>query len=149
MSVKLVNFLRKMKAISISSEYGVGIEGSDVAHMLKLAEELYVSTGGILDELDTLGDFQTVWPRCRVWFPLQFRLCAEQVMWDRGGQWRRYVTGFNPVKVLGSATAGRISAEAFAEHSRMVEAGLIRPDAPVDVEAMRKRIAFWNKLRNR
>jgi len=100
MPINLYNYLRSAKLIAMQSNYSWSSSLGTRTHvesMWNQAESLYEDTAAILDELAYLGNFKTVWPRCRVWFPLQFRLCAEQVMWDRGGEWRRYVTGFKPV----------------------------------------------------
>jgi len=100
MAINLRNYLRTMHNVGSTEGYSWPMTGTKthVRVMWERSESLYEDTEVILDELAQLGDFTTVWPRCRVWFPLQFRLCAEQVMWDRGGQWTRYVTGFKPIE---------------------------------------------------
>ena len=41
--------------------------------------------------------FQKEWKWIRLAVPLQLRLIVEQVLWDRGGDWRKLVTGFRPI----------------------------------------------------
>lgn len=48
--------------------------------------------------------FGLVWSRVRTFISLQVRLVVEQVLWERGGKWRTYVTGFGPVDVKRTLT---------------------------------------------
>ncbi len=100
MAVNLRNYLNKARGVGSPEWYAwanVGVERHS-NRLVRDAMSLYEETSQLLDEIETQGDFSIVWPRVRTWMPLQFRLCAEQVMWDRGGAWRRYVTGFRPVE---------------------------------------------------
>jgi hypothetical protein len=149
-TVNLNHFLRAMAAMTMQVNYGP----QQHPHTKKMwlgAEELYRMTGAILDELSSYGDFSIIWPRCRVWFPLQFRLCAEQVMWDRGGAWRKYVTGFNPVK--GEATKAQPALVETYQEARagLIAAGQITPQtSSEDIRAMiAKRRAIGAKVRGR
>lgn len=47
--------------------------------------------------------FAEDWRIVRMFVPLQFRLCAEQVLYDKGLPWRTMVSGFRPLKDQASA----------------------------------------------
>lgn len=55
----------------------------------------YVSNYGSADKAYPI--FQMVWKACRAWVPLQLRLCAEQVFYNKGDPWRKLVSGFKPL----------------------------------------------------
>lgn len=42
--------------------------------------------------------FKRHWRSVRMFIPLQVRLCAEQVFYDKGYPWNSLVSGFNPYK---------------------------------------------------
>jgi hypothetical protein len=71
--------------------------------MVKAALGLFHTVGRFIDDLSAYADdngvgFGYIWTRVRAFVPLQIRLCAEQIFWDRGGEWRRYISGFSPIK---------------------------------------------------
>lgn len=45
-----------------------------------------------------LEAFWVTWKVLRCWVPLQLRLAVEQVLYEKGGDWRRLVTGFRPIE---------------------------------------------------
>lgn len=45
-----------------------------------------------------LAAFTQHWKRLRLRLPLQDRLVIEQILWDKGAEWRELVTGFRPIK---------------------------------------------------
>jgi len=65
--------------------------------------DLFASTERMINDISKYCDrhavnFGYIWTRVRAWLPLQLRLTAEQIFWDRGGGWRRYISGFGPIK---------------------------------------------------
>ncbi len=42
-------------------------------------------------------EFRADWKWMRLLVGLQQRLFIEQVLWDKGGDWRKLVTGFRPI----------------------------------------------------
>ncbi len=45
------------------------------------------------------------WKWLRVGVELQVRLFVEAVLWERGGEWRRMITGFSPARKASKAPA--------------------------------------------
>lgn len=52
----------------------------------------------LLDGYGGAAAFLEDWKWIRLAIPLQVRLAVEQMLWDRGGDWRKLVTGFSPVR---------------------------------------------------
>ena len=102
-----------MPAVMLRRMKTVGVADFNVGEMRKHCLSLARDCGRLLDELVAKGDFSEDWPYIRAFVPLQIRLVCEQIMWDRGGDWRQYVTGFRPVdrSIPGSGVLAKMDLE--------------------------------------
>ena len=97
------------KASPQAQEFQAGVEavkeaiiGSALSEeMLKIAGGLGRNTGttvaGIARAMGPAA-FADIWKWARLVLPLQIRLAAEQGLWDLGGEYRRLISGFGPIK---------------------------------------------------
>lgn len=60
-------------------------------------EDIYRQVERLVNELYAMGDFGARWKRIRSIMPLQLRLVAEQIFYDRGDAWKVYIGGFGPL----------------------------------------------------
>lgn len=79
------------------------------AAMVEDARRLFENVERLVDECVAMGSFAADWPKIRTFVPLQIRLVAEQIFWTRGGEFRKYVTGFKPVD-LGAGAGSSLPA---------------------------------------
>ncbi len=62
-----------------------------------IMRSLIIDANNILDGYGTAHEFQEDWKWVRIAIPLQVRLIVEQILWDRGGSWKKLVTAFKPI----------------------------------------------------
>lgn len=75
--------------------------------LLNRCEEVYRNVGRLVDDIEKKGgDFGYRWSHVRTALPLQIRLIAEQIFYEKGGKYRQFVTGFKPMEGLGAASVG-------------------------------------------
>ena len=124
-----------------------------VRNLVKRSLEAARQVERIIDEMEeNLGyeEFFKIWPYIRAQMSLQFRLIAEQIFWDRGGQWRRLVSGFKAVTTTGS---NAVTGSSVEKDPRDI---ISPPAAAKDLAARQgltaeqlvlKRKTFWRKGR--
>lgn len=75
----------------------VGISRLSIGAAADIGRGLATQFRDILGRYDSALAFQADWKWARMILPLQVRLIVEQVLWDKGGHWRKMVTGFRPI----------------------------------------------------
>ena len=76
----------------------VGISGAVISVAADTGRAVANQVRASLLKYNSAKAFQKDWKWARLSMPLQARLLTEQVLWEKGGDWRKLVTGFGPIK---------------------------------------------------
>lgn len=68
--------------------------------------------------------FTKDWKWARLSVPLQIRLLVEQVLWDEGGEWRKLITGFGPIKMPATGKVDKYAE--FRARTQLSKSNVIR-----------------------
>ena len=134
---KVPGVARKLRRVDIELLRGLGRIRAGWARETARVTNQWIST------YPSALNFGADWKWLRLEVPLQTRLFVEQVLWERGGEWRKLVTGFGPIK----AGAGGVPKSEIAFFlRRAVTAGAQRrgyrrrPGTTVSVSKKSKRL---------
>ena len=76
----------------------VGISGGLISVAADSGRAVANQVRAALSKYSSSKAFQRDWKWARLSVPLQIRLLVEQVLWEKGGDWKKLVTGFGPIK---------------------------------------------------
>lgn len=89
----------------VTNQGSLGHGGTD--HLMSHITKVWKLLNEWIDEYaGDIAAWKRDWVRCRLFVPLQIRLAMEQVLYERGGEYRSLITGFGPADLSGSSTGG-------------------------------------------